>query len=44
MQFFKGPKNPPLPKSFATIHVLPLKVLLEQVVYPVVLRRKIFNL
>ena len=43
MQFFKGTKSPLMPKSFATIHVLFLKVLLEQVVYPVVLRRKIFN-
>ena len=32
MQFFKGPKNPPMPKSFSTIHVFPLKVLFEQVV------------
>ena len=33
-QFFKGPKKPPLPKNFSTIHVLPLKVLCEQVVLP----------
>ena len=32
MQFFKGPKKPPMPKSFSTIQVLPLKVLCEQVV------------
>ena len=32
MQFFKGPKNPPMPKSFSTIHVFPLEVLFEQVV------------
>ena len=32
MQFFKGPKKPPMPKSFSTIYRLPLKVLCEQVV------------
>ena len=32
MQFFKGPKKPTMPKSFATIQVLPLKVLCEEVV------------
>ena len=32
MQFFKGPRKTPMPKSCSTIHVLPLKVLCEQVV------------
>ena len=27
MQFFKRPKEPPVPRQFSTIHVLPLKVL-----------------
>ena len=32
LQFFKGPKKPPIPKSSSIIHVLPLKILCEQVV------------
>ena len=32
MQFFKGSKKALMPKSFSTIHVLPLKSLWEQVV------------
>ena len=32
MQFFKGPKKSPVPKSFSPIHAYPLKVLCKQVV------------
>ena len=32
MQFFKGTKKPPMPKTFSIIHVLPLKVLRKEVV------------
>ena len=32
MKYFKGQKNPPMPKSFCYLGVLPLKVLCHQVV------------
>ena len=44
IQFFNGPKKPPLPKSFLTIHVLSLKVLCKQVVLSYRAKKKDFEL